>query len=199
MKKILLLLITTITISFSSFSQSSTDSFNTNDITWFGIDYTQCYFLNPIDFPSRDDLKVKIRAWNDLILNERDKYIGKTLPGKNVKFATNAVNEKNSEIEIKSHITEDGSKSKHLEMSQIQEIINGFKIEDGLNGTGLLLIAESYDKPAEHGNYYVAFFDIETKKIFVSERYSGKAKGGGIRNYWAGSYYKVLQAVGKKY
>lgn len=199
MKKLLLLLITTIAISFSGFTQSSDDSFNSNDITWFGIDYTQCYFLNPIDFPSRDDLKSKLRAWNHLILNEKEKYMEKTLPGKNVKYEIDAVNEKNNAIEIKSHITEDGSKIKHLDPGQIQEIINDYPIEEGLSGTGLMLIAESYDKPAEHGNYYVTFFDIETKKIFVSERYSGKAKGFGLRNYWAGSYYKVLQAVGKKY
>lgn len=199
MKKFLLLLITGILISSTSYSQSSGSSFNANQITWFGIDYTECYFLNPIDFPSRDDLKNKLQAWNDLVLNEREKYITKTLKGKSVKYAKNAVNERNETVKIKDKITDDNTKSNHLKSDQIQGMINSYNIEDGLSGTGLVLIAESYDKPTEHGNYYVTFFDIATKKVFITEPISGKAKGFGLRNYWAGSIYKVLQQVGKKY
>lgn len=199
MKTILFSIIGGLLFSSASFAQSSDNEFNTDEITWFGIDYTQCYFLNPIDFPSRVDLKNKLKAWNDLVVYEQEKFIVKTLPGKHVEFETGVVEERNNSIEIKSKITEDGFKSSHLQSDKIQAIINSYNIKDGLTGTGLVLIAESYSKPNEQGAYYVTFFDIETKKVFVTERMVGKAKGFGLRNYWANSYYKVLQEVGKKY
>jgi hypothetical protein len=199
MKKLLITLITGLLLSSASYSQTSGTPFNPSDITWIGIDYTHCYFITPMDFPSTTDLKAKLKAWNDLILYEREKYIEKTLKGKNVKFSTDAVEAKNNSINVKSRITDDASKSSHLQKDQIQGIINSYNFEDGLTGTGLVLIAESYSKPEELGNYYVTFFDIATKKIFVTERMSGKAKGFGLRNFWANSFYKVLQDVGKKY
>lgn len=199
MKKLLALLFTIAILTTSGFGQSSDNAFNSNDITWFGIDYTQCYFLTPIDFPNVSDLKSKLDSWNDLVLYEREKYIEKTLPGKNVEFEIDAVSERNTTIDVKSRLTEDKSKSNHLKTDQIQGIINEYNIESGLEGTALVLIAESYDKLGEHGNYYVTFFDLNTKKVYATERISGKAKGFGLRNYWAGSFYNVLKQVGKKY
>jgi hypothetical protein len=199
MKKILIALTACLLIVSAGFSQSSKASFNTNDITWFGIDYTHCYFSTPIDFPNTGDLKAKLKAWNDLIFYEREKYIDKTLKGKNVKFSTEAIEEKNNTVDIKSRILDDLSKANLVQSDQIQEIINGYNIKDGSTGTGLVLIAESYNKPAEEGSYYVTFFDIATKKIFATEQMSGKANGFGLRNYWANTFYKVLQEVGKQY
>jgi len=199
MKTILLSIIGGLLLSSAGFSQSSGSEFNTDEITWFGIDYTHCYFLNPIDFPSRVDLKNKLKSWNDLVVYEQEKFIEKTLQGKHVEYETDVVEERNNAVEIKSKITEDGFKSSHLQSDQIQAIINSYNIKGGLSGTGLVLIAESYSKPNEQGAYYVTFFDIETKKVFVTERMLGKAKGFGLRNYWANSFYKVLLEVGKKY
>ncbi len=174
-------------------------SFNTNNLTWFGIDYTNCYFLTPMDFPNVGDLKTKIRAWNDLVLYERDKYINKTLKGKNVKSALETVNKRNETINVRDHLTDDGFKSSHLDPAKVQEIISSYDIPEGLSGTGLVLIAESYSKPNEQGAYYVAFFDIATKKVFATERMLAKPGGFGLRNYWAKTYYTVLKEVGKKY
>jgi len=199
MKKLLFTLIACALISSTGFSQSSGASFNTSNITWFGIDYTHCYFITPMYFPNTGDLKLKLKAWNDLVLYEREKYIEKTLKGKNVEFSTDAVEAKNNEVDIKSMIKDNASDADLLKSDQIQGIINGYNIESGMKGTGLVLIAESYNKPAEEGYYYVTFFDIATKKIFVTEQMSGKAQGFGLRNYWANTFYKVLQEIGKKY
>lgn len=199
MKSTILLLILGLFAGTASYSQSGDASFNTDEITWFGIDYSSCYFLNPIDFPSTTDLKNKLKGWNDLVLYEREKFIEKTLEGKKVEYETDAVDERNNTVDIKSKITEDAKKQSHLQNQDVQGIINKYNIRGNLEGTGLVLIAESYSKPAEQGAYYVVFFDIASKKIFVSERMTGKAKGFGLRNYWAGSFYKVLQQIGKKY
>jgi len=196
MKRILLLILFSALMTNISYSQSA---LNTGEFTWFGIDYTQCYYLTPIDFPSISDLEAKIKAWNDLVLDEQEKYIAKALAGKNVDFAIEAVTKRNETINVKSMLTEDETKAFHLETNQIQQIIENYNIEESLNGTGLVLIAESYHRLDERGNYYIAFFDIATKKVFVTEHMSGKAKGIGLRNYWAATYYNVLKSIGKKY
>lgn len=195
MKKNLLLIVLSVLFGITGTSQS----FDTNNLTWFGIDYTQCYFLTPMDFPNVSDLKLKLRAWNDLVLYEREKYIDKALPGKNVKFATETVNKRNETVNVRDHITDDGFKSSHLDPAKVQEIISSYDIPPGLSGTGLVLIAESYSKPNEQGAYYVTFFDIASKKVLSTERMLGKAGGFGLRNYWAKTYYNVLKQVGKKY
>jgi len=184
---------------FAGYAQSSDTTLNTNQITWFGIDYTHCYFITPIDFPNTIDLKTKLKTWNDLTMYEREKYIEKTLIGKDVEFYTDAVEAKNNEVDVKSRIEDNESQADLLKEDQIQSIINGYNIKSGMEGTGLVLIADIYDKPAEKGYYYVTFFDIATKKIFSTERMAGKAKGFGMRNYWANTFYEVLQEVGKKY
>jgi len=195
MKKNLLLIAFSILLGMTGSSQS----FDTNNLTWFGIDYTNCYFLTPMDFPNVGDLKTKLRAWNDLVLYERDKYIDKTLKGKNVKFELETVNKRNDQVNVKEHITDDGFKSSHLDPAKVREIISSYDIPPDLSGTGLVLIAESYSKPNEQGAYYVTFFDIATKKVLSTERMLGKPGGFGLRNYWAKTYYNVLKEVGKKY
>jgi len=196
MKKNLLLILLSL---FTYITANSQSNLNTSEFTWFGIDYTKCYYLGPIDFPSVSDLEAKIKAWNDLVIHEREKYIDKTLKGKKVSFAIEAVTSRNETIKVKSRLTEDKSKINHLNADQIPGIINSYIIDESLNGTGLVLIAESYDRLGVKGNYYIVFFDIASKKIYQSERMSGKSGGIGLRNYWATSYYNVLKNIGKKY
>jgi hypothetical protein len=194
-----ILLIVFIAIASFSFSQSPTDVKSNDDWTWLGIDYTHCYFLTKMDFPSVSDLESKIQAWNDLVLMEREKYIDKTLVGKNIDYYTDMVEELNEEIDVKSRLSNDGFLATHMEEVMIQEIVGGYNIPDELTGIGLIFIAESYSKPNVQGAYFVTFFDMETKRVLITERMLGKAKGFGLRNYWAGSYYRVLQEVGKRY
>ena len=195
MKKNLLLIAFSILLGMTGSSQS----FDTNNLTWFGIDYTNCYFLTPMDFPDVNDLKDKLNAWNYLVLSEREKYIQKTLAGKNVKIAIEMVTKRNKSVNVKEHITDDLFKSSHLDPAKVREIISSYDIPPDLSGTGLVLIAESYSKPNEQGAYYVTFFDIATKKVLSTERMLGKPGGFGLRNYWAKTYYIVLKEVGKKY
>lgn len=129
---------------------------------------------------------------------EREKYIEKALEGKNVTFSADMIKDMNMEIDMESRITNDESLYKHLDPTQAEQIVSNYKIPDDLSGVGLVFIAESYSKPEEAGAYYVTFIDLSTKKVLSTERMTGKAKGFGLRNYWAYTFYKVLQEIGKK-
>ena len=193
------MLIAAIVISAGLNAQSSSDIKNASEWTWLGIDYTNCYFLTKMDFPSVSDLESKISAWNNLVLLEREKYIEKTLKGKKINFYIDWIQEINSTIDAKSRLSDDGFLSTHLEEIQIQEIVGSYDLPADLSGIGLVFIAESYSKPNVQGAYYVTFFDISSKKVISTKRMLGKASGFGMRNYWANSYYMVLKDLGKLY
>jgi len=198
MKKILMLL-AAIIVSAGLNAQSSSDIRNASEWTWLGIDYTNCYFLTKMDFPSVSDLESKISAWNNLVLLEREKFVVKTLVGKNIIYYIDMVQTINSDIDVKSRLTDDGFQSTHIEEVQIQEIVGSYDLPADMSGIGLVFIAESYSKPNVQGAYYVTFFDISSKKVLSTTRMLGKAKGFGMRNYWANSYYLVLKNLGKLY
>lgn len=198
MKKTLLILLSALFVSANSFGQSS-DISNAKNWTWMGIDYTHCYFITSLDFIDADELLSKTKAWNNLVYTEREKYIEKTLENKKVEFSADMVRDRNMEIDMEDRITDDVSLYKHLDREQIEDIVNSYDIPANLSGIGLLLIAESYSKPEEAGAYFVTFFDLDTKKVLGTERKSGKAKGFGLRNYWANSFYRVLKEIGKEY
>ena len=198
MKKSLVILLAAFLAAATSFGQKS-DISNAKSWTWLGIDYTHCYFITSMDFIDADDLLSKTKAWNNLVYTEREKYIEKATEGKNDTYSANMIKDMNMEIDMESRITNDESLYKHLDPTQAEQIVSNYKLPDDLSGVGLVFIAESYSKPEEAGAYYVTFIDLSTKKVLSTERMTGKAKGFGLRNYWAYTFYKVLQEIGKKY
>ncbi len=198
MKKSLLILLTALSFSATSFGQSS-DIANSKNWTWLGIDYTHCYFITSIDFVDADGVFSMTKSWNNLVYSEREKYIEKTLVGKKVTFSADMIKDRNMDIDMDKMITDDESLYKHLDRAQIDDIVSSYNIPHDLSGIGLVFIADSYSKPEEAGAYYVTFLDLDTKEVLSTERKSGKAKGFGLRNYWANSFYRVLKEVGEEY
>jgi hypothetical protein len=175
------------------------DIYKTHDIYWLGIDYNHCYFITSYDFSYPSDLKTKFKAWNVLIFNEKEKYIDNNFFDKKVTIASKFISQLNTDVDIEKQIIDDLSKTSHLSEADISEIVKAYNFPSNLSGIGLILIAESYCKADKKGYYYITFIDIESKKVLKTERMSGKARGFGVRNYWAFTYYKVLKQIGKKY
>jgi hypothetical protein len=198
MKNIILIFTAALLMSISSFGQDS-EIYKTHEIYWLGIDYNHCYFITSYDFPSPSELYNRLGAWNVLIFNERDKYLDKSFPNKHITIASNFINQLNTDVNIKSQIVDDLSKTNHLTETDIPDIVKKYNIPSDLTGIGLILIAESYSKPDEEGYYYIAFIDLKSKKVLATEKMSGKVGGFSFRNYWARTYYNVLKQVGKRY
>lgn len=62
-------------------------------------------------------------------------------------------------------------------------------------GVGMVFIAQFLDKSNNRGTYEVVFFNTETKEIIEEWITDGKARGFGLRNYWAGSVYSALKKL----
>ena len=62
-------------------------------------------------------------------------------------------------------------------------------------GTGVVLIAKFLNKATAEATYELVLFDIATREILFQKMVVGKARGFGLRNYWAGSVYNILQTT----
>ena len=62
-------------------------------------------------------------------------------------------------------------------------------------GKGILIIAKLLNKSARKGIYYAVVFDIESREILYCKEVTGKARGFGLRNFWAHSVYQVIKST----
>lgn len=60
-------------------------------------------------------------------------------------------------------------------------------------GIGIVLIAKFLNKIAAEATYDLVMFDVNTREIMFQKEVVGGARGFGLRNFWAGSIYSILQ------
>ncbi len=182
------------------FSQDMSEIFQTQKATWFGLDYSEAYFIGTEGFTNPAEIKGRyFNSWNNLVESENEKYdIGKYFSKEKIDFSLDNVTARNLKVDMSDRVTNDQTKTLHLDEKKVQEMINAYNFKDDQHGLGIVFIVESYSKPAVTGNYFVTLFDIDSKKVLLTERMSGKAGGFGIRNYWAATYYNVLKQIEKK-
>ncbi len=186
-------------ITLLSYSQQS--AIKSKTLTWFGLDYTNANFIGTKDFNDAYTLKNTLFVqWNSVVVKEYEKFnFMKFYQKDDVKYYTELVTERNHNTNVKVKISDNYTKSIHLNKDTIQTIIDSYKIPEGMNGLGLVYIVESYNKFSNIGFYYVVFFNIASREIIYTERFDGKAKGTGLRNHWVNTAFYVLEKSSKKY
>lgn len=200
MKKIIILILSVFTITSCINAQSAKDVFSTNEIVWYGLDFTKAKFVGQFDqglgaMPASGlDMRNKwIPEWNALIPKEAKNFdLEETFRKDNVYYDIAPVNEVNSNIDVNDCMSLNPGK---IEKSDIDAIIKKYKTGDKKEGIGLVFIIENFNKGYEMADVYVTFFDIATKKVLICEKTSGKVKGIGMRNYWAGAIKAILKQI----
>ena len=64
-------------------------------------------------------------------------------------------------------------------------------------GYGAVLFAGLLNKGKPEATYDVVIFDIASKKILIQKKITSKARGFGLRNFWAFSVHGTLKQVEK--
>lgn len=62
-------------------------------------------------------------------------------------------------------------------------------------GYGAILIAGLLNKSKNRATYTVVIFNIDTKEIVSQQQITSKARGFGLRNFWAGSVHATLKQI----
>lgn len=86
-----------------------------------------------------------------------------------------------------------------LDKKQLENIVKTYELEIASEGVAVVYVVESLNKTALEAMVNVVFFDISTRAILWTKRYSAPPRGFGLRNYWAYAFYKIMQTSGKDY
>lgn len=182
------------------FAQTKSDVFKKEvEVTWLGLDFSHAKLIGDREkFGSESDVKHLMNAWNELILNEPDKYnVAKAIGRSQVSNAIDVTRERNGEVDAQGMFSDDQKDYLHIKPSDIDNIVSSFDFK-GKTGLGLVFIVESFSKPNEEGSIYVTFVNMGSKETLFSEKLTAEPKGFGMRNYWAGCVYGVLTKMQKK-
>ena len=199
MKKISLLAIVMFLGTLCSFAQNVNDVFNyksEDQFVWLGVDFSHMKMIGDFaQFESagektpeqiRDDY---FPGWNMLLLNEAEKYDFKSIfRRKSMFISVEEIMEKNSLADVSEMFSYNAP---NYTKENIQKFVNELKLE-GKEGVGVLLVAECLNKVKAEGVFHVVAVNMKTKEVLFSERLTGAARGFGLKNYWAGSMYKVI-------
>jgi len=169
------------------------DLFTDSKVVWYGIDYTHAEMVG--NFTNKD-LHDYFHGWNKLIIQESGKYnIAKALQRNQIIFGEAYIEQLNNQsTPTERTIPSDSS----LRKSEIANMIAEYKSNHS-DGIGLVFIAERYYKVKNTASHYIVFFDIATKKILISQRYTTAPDGIGIRNFWAASIRTAIKLMASNY
>ena len=118
---------------------------------------------------------------------------GKRL-GVNVEVTSlEAVNDANKTINPDEIMTTNSGYT--LDEKQIEEVIKTLPILSQEEKTGLIMIAMLLNKADARATYQIVFFNTKTREILYSAPTNGKARGFGLRNYWAGSVHSAMKKL----
>lgn len=191
MKKSYLLLL--LFISLNAFGQNKVSLEDVDEVTFYGVDFSQVRIFGASE--TYDQFKTAFDGINNLFLTEPKKY-------KVSDFIDKDVNGINIEVAIKRLKLLDRKEFRttnenyEIDEDALNGIIKDLKIKES-EGVGLILVAQMLNKAKNTGYFHVVYFDIKSREIIDSWLAGEKAKGFGLRNFWARSVYSVLKKSGK--
>ncbi len=77
---------------------------------------------------------------------------------------------------------------------EVADMVRRYELQE-MEGTGLVIIGELLDKSTYMGTFIVIYFDIASREVLHGQGMTGKARGFGLRNYWAGALYDALKGL----
>jgi hypothetical protein len=181
-------------------AQTKSDVFDEKiPITWLGLDFTETKFLGDRErFGSESDVRHLLDAWNELILDESDKYnISRTVRRANVENEVQITNENNAQLDVLSMFSNEERDYLHLKTADIEELIFNYNFQ-GLTGIGLMFNVESFNKINQEGSVWITFINMGSREVLFTERMVAPPGGAGMRNYWAGCIREILIKIQKK-
>ncbi|WP_418214487.1 hypothetical protein [Bacteroides difficilis] len=191
MKKLILFLFVSLSTSLFCFGQGKSALKDIQSIKFYGVDYSQVKIFGAYESPIQ--FKNAFRRINELFIREAKKYnVGKQLKKEVTEISLDAVNQVNENIDPSKLMTYKSEYS--LSKEEIKAAIDALPIQK-TSGVGMVFIAQFLDKSNNRGTYEVVFFNTETKEIIEEWITSGKARGFGLRNYWAGSIHSALKKL----
>jgi hypothetical protein len=189
--------------SFAQTKYSAKDFFTAKEIVWYGIDYSKAKFIGSFgQFKDAGEVNGNtlvnkyFSGWNLVIIREPEKYdIAKFFKKESFKSDLTAVNKINGETSPEGIMQENDYT---LDEKMLPAMVKKYTGEQK-DGIGVAFITESYNHSKESATYYAVVFDIASRQILISEKYTEKPGGFGIKNYWISTARKTLEDISDNY
>ncbi len=161
----------------------------------YGLDFSKAKLVGAVGFTNPAQVKdYYFNEWNNLLVNEKDKYnIPKFFKKSEVIYDLSVVEKRNKAVKMDGLVTESPYE---LEDKEVEKIISSYKTEQK-SGLGIVFVVNSFDKLNEKATLHVVLFDLSNKKILAMDKMSQDPSGFGIRNYWMGAVYGIMKKVPK--
>lgn len=168
-------------------------------IMWLGLDFSEAKLIGDRErLGSESDIRHLMDAWNNLIINEADKYdIARALGKKQVERNIQPTLDHNAGIDALDLLSSSEKDYLHLTREGVGAIVSNYNFK-GLSGIGLMFNVESFNKINEEASIWATFIDLNSKQVLFTERMTAPPKGFGLRNYWGGAIYGVIERIKKK-
>ncbi len=170
-------------------------------ISFLGIDYSHVKLVgemahwgsNTLD--TDEVIEKYFTGWNDLFVNEAKKYdVNKFFKTSNMTTQIGFFDDINAKTSSKNLMQKS---SPEVDAEMIKTWAKKHNYTSVKSPYAIFLVATELNKGKEFGKYYIVLVDKKAKAFYVSAEQSGKPGGFGFRNYWANTFFKVLQDAKK--
>ena len=173
-------------------AQDKTSLKEIDKLTFFGVDFSMAKVYGADE--TAEQFKDAFYGINTLFQREPKKY--DTAKAFDAVVTTDLETSRNLIEQIKKADLFASDDSYELTDEEIAEHIRQFNTGNA-NGYGAVFIAGLLNKGKTQATYNVVVFDIASKDIILNRQFTERARGFGLRNYWAYSVYKTLNKVKK--
>jgi len=199
-----ILLFASVLVFSSARAQTAEDLFNDSPvlIRWLGIDFSHVKvgsFAQWGNAGAKGTVTIRdvyFSSWNRIILSEPHKYDVWAMMRK-----TNLMVDIDMMLGVNERTNLEDMQTYHVpnyDMTKIQEFVSTWPLE-GKDGIGIAFIAEALDKREAKAYFHFVAVNLRTKQLLLHQRVVTSPAGMGLRNYWAGSIYKAIKLIEKKY
>jgi hypothetical protein len=168
-------------------------------ITWLGLDFSQAKLIGDREkLGSESDIRHLIEAWNNLIVTEGEKFdIALAIDKKKIEKNIQPTLDNNASLDVLSMLSNAEKDYIHLNRDGVASIVSSYDFK-GISGIGMMFNVESFSKLNEEASVWVTFIKLDTKEVLFSERVTGEPRGFGMRNFWGGALFMMMERIKKK-
>ena len=162
-----------------------------NDVNYYGVDFSKTKVFGAAETGLQ--FKDAFGKINSLVIAEWPKYdpgkfLSKNIPIRDISATTSLNNLIDPSVVIST------TSECFISKEEVADMVRRYDLQEK-EGTGLVIIGELLDKSTYMGTFIVVYFDIASREVLHGQGMVGKARGFGLRNYWAGALYDALKGL----
>ena len=183
MRKLLIILF--LIPSVVSWSQTKAELFNSEEISFYGLDFTFAKYVAHKKRPDPLEIVERyFREWNNMYLDDYEGYDMKRPFKKDFVYYDTLVYARNAMISSVDLLVE---KPEDLELKDIRSYVKTY-VDKSKNGYGAVYIIESLNASDKYLSAWLAFFDVKTGELVFSEPIRVRANGRNFHLLWHAAF-----------